>query len=257
MQRGLAFAVALAGLAALLSPADSAAQSLRGSSSSMDRQARQATSHDFTYLRNASHVQRFVNAGYLVPVRGNRDYSLKAVSFPYSRPEARLFIERLARQYRSACGEQLIITSLTRPLDRQPRNASNRSVHPTGMAIDMRRSNNATCRRWIERVLLSLEKQGVLEATRERRPPHYHVALFPQPYARYVTQLAQRADQPQSTATVRTASGGIVAYEVRRGDSLWTIARRHGTTVDELKSINSIRGSSIFAGQTLRVPTSR
>lgn len=220
----------------------------------MDRQQRQARTHDFTYLRNSSQVQRFVGAGYLVPVRGNRDYRLKGVSFPYARPEARLFIERLANQYRSACGEQLVVTSLTRPLDRQPRNASNRSVHPTGMAIDLRRTNNATCRRWIERVLLSLEAQGVLEATRERRPPHYHIALFPQPYASYVRQIAQRADQPQSTATVRQASNGVVAYEVRRGDSLWTIARKHGTTVDELKDINSIRGSSIYAGQTLRVP---
>src|SRR5690606_40865182 len=38
---------------------------------------------------------------------------------------------------------------------------------------------------WVESTLLMLEKEGVLEATHERRPPHYHVALFPRHYKRY------------------------------------------------------------------------
>jgi LysM repeat protein len=226
------------------------AQSLRGSQVSMDRQERQATAHDFTYLRNSSQVRRFVDAGYIVPVRGNANYRLKGVSFPYARPELRLFIERLSAQYRSACGEQLVVTSLTRPLSSQPRNASARSVHPTGMAVDMRRSNSRACRSWIERVLLSLEEQGVLEATREQRPPHYHVALFPQPYARYVDQLASR---PATAGSVDDE----VRYQVRRGDSLWTIARAHGTTVDQIRAANELPGSRIYAGQTLRVPVGR
>jgi LysM repeat protein len=48
-----------------------------------------------------------------------------------------------------------------------------------------------------------------------------------------------------------------VAYTVRSGDSLWTIARTHGTTVDVLKQKNGIRGSTIYAGQVLDVPGSR
>jgi nucleoid-associated protein YgaU len=219
----------------------------------MDRQERQARYHDFSYLRDAAQVKRFVSGGYLVPVRGNSNYRLKGVSFPYARPEARLFIERLSNQYRNACGEQLVVTSLTRTLDRQPRNASTRSVHPTGMAVDLRRSNSSACRNWLERVLLSLEEQGVLEATRERRPPHYHIAIFPKTYSSYVTQLAQRTPEQKA----RAAQNSVVAYEVRRGDSLWTIARKHGTTVDQLKAINSMRGSSIYAGQTLQVPVTR
>ncbi len=225
-------------------------QSLRGSVRSVDQQVRMALDHDFTFLETPSQVKRFVQAGYLVPVRANRNFDLHAVSYPYARPETRTFILRLSEQYRRACGEKLVVTSLTRPLSRQPWNASSRSVHPTGMAVDMRRSNSGTCRSWLENVLISLEKAGVLDATRENRPPHYHVALFPGPYARYVEGLTRRADE-------RIASADVLDYRVRRGDSLWKIARAHGITVDLLKQQNDIRDSQIYAGQTIRVPAGR
>ena len=38
------------------------------------------------------------------------------VSFPFARPEVELFVQRLSGQYRRACGEQLVVTSLTRPI---------------------------------------------------------------------------------------------------------------------------------------------
>lgn len=232
-------------------------QSLSGSSASLDIQNDQARVHDFTYLRTSGQVRQFVDAGYLVPVRGNADFDLHAVSFPYARPEAELFIRRLASQYHAACGEKLVVTSLTRPQNRQPRNASDRSVHPTGMAIDLRYSSNRACRSWLEGVLLSLERTGVLEATRERYPAHYHIALFPQPYARYVSRITD--EEPKtvtSAAPLRQASAAaeIQRYEVRRGDSLWTIARDHGVSISDLRASNDLSNSRIHPGQVLRVP---
>ena len=246
LSRLLLLAVAL-----LLFPTSVLCQSLGGSTASLDRQTRAARAHDFTYLESPGQVERFVRAGYLVPVRSNGDFQLHSVSYPSSRPETRTFILRLSSQYRRACGEKLVVTSLTRPLSRQPRNASDRSVHPTGMALDVRRSNSPACRSWLESVLLSLEGSGVLEATRERQPPHYHIAVYPDPYARYVAALASR----QSDAS--TASGGVLDYQVRRGDSLWDIAQAHGITVDRLKAENNLQGSRIYAGQRLRVPVRR
>jgi hypothetical protein len=226
-------------------------QSLRGSARSLDRQESAARAHDFTYLERPGQVERFVKAGYLVQVRPNRDFTLHGVSYPFARPETRTFILRLSSQYRRACGEKLVVTSMTRPLSRQPRNASSRSVHPTGMAVDVRRSNSRACRSWLESVLLSLERSGVLEATREYYPPHYHVAVYPQPYARYVTDLTTRQ------ADTRMASSASAEYKVRPGDSLWEIAQSHGTTVDRLKQENNLRGSRIYAGQLLRLPVTR
>jgi len=151
-------ALFMVGVVATLSSAADA-QGLRGSKASMDRQNQQARAHDFTFLRDGNQVRTFANSGLLVRLAGNRHYQLKAVSYPYARPEVKLFVERLSSQFYGACGEQLIVTSLTRPQSGQPRNASTRSVHPTGMALDIRRHNTPACRSWLERVLLSLERR--------------------------------------------------------------------------------------------------
>ncbi len=42
-------------------------------------------------------------------------------------------------------------------------------------------------------------------------------------------------------------------YVVRRGDSLWSIARKYNISVDELKSLNNLSGNLLSVGQTLRV----
>lgn len=260
---GALFLLVLAGLAR---PAGIRSQSLKGSRASVDRQARIAQEHDFSYLTTGKRVQVFVDNGLLVRVRPGTHVELHGVSYPYARPEAALFVERLASQYHSACGERLVVTSLTRPTSRQPRNASERSVHPTGMALDIRYSRSASCRKWLEGVLLGLEGSGVIEATRERFPPHYHVAVFPRQYKAYVdrlelggaTRIASAAAAPEPVRAPASATApSVTPYKVRRGDSLWTIARAHGTTVNELRDRNNLRNSRIFAGQVLEVPRGR
>jgi hypothetical protein len=221
------------------------AQSLRGSTPSLDRQNRVARQHDYTFLRSTDQARSFVDAGYLVRVRSTSDYTVKSGVLPYTRPAVATFIQRLGSQYRAACGEKLVVTSLTRPTSRQPRNASPRSVHPTGMALDLRRSSRSSCRSWLEGVLMHLEGRGVLEATYERRPPHYHIALFPTQYEGYVANLTN------------APAGAPREYFVRRGDSLWEIARDHDTTVQELRQANNLRNSRIYAGQVLTVPARR
>jgi hypothetical protein len=242
-------ALAFVCLMSLTAPQRAEAQSLRGSRGSLDRQVAAATAHDFSYLKNANDVDRFAAAGLLVPVRGNADYTLKDVSFAYARPEVKLFVERLAAQFRAGCGERLVVTSLTRPTRNQPRNASLRSVHPTGMALDIRRHDTPACRQWLDRVLLSLEGSGVLEATLERRPPHYHIALFPRPYTDYVARVT--GQQP------RLESGSftdVLAYQVGRKDTLWRIAQRHGTTPQAIQRANGLASTTIYPGQVLKVP---
>ncbi|MBI4545177.1 MAG: LysM peptidoglycan-binding domain-containing protein [Gemmatimonadetes bacterium] len=243
-----------------LGPPPAWAQSLRGSKASLERQNRAAGRHDFTYLLSTRQVKKFVRLGLLVPLAGNAYYELARVSFPYARPEARLFVERLSRQYYAACGEKLVVTSLVRPIARQPRNASDQSVHPTGMALDLRQSGNRWCRRWLEDTLLHLEDRGVLEATRERHPPHYHVAVFPSRYEHYVqarrgTAASRRLAQGASPQAGSLANGRDTAtHQVRRGETLWSIARRHGLTVEQIKEYNGLATSRILAGQVLTLP---
>jgi hypothetical protein len=200
-------ALSLLALAACAAPA-ARGQSLLGSHDSLLKQNEEAREHDFTYLRTTADVREYAQEGFLVRLPGNSDYELAAdeVSFPYARPEVKTFVERLSDQYHSACGERLVVTSLTRPITRQPPNASVISVHPTGMAVDLRRSDSAGCRQWLETVLLDLENKGVIEATREQYPPHYHVAVFPNPYSQYLAEGNKLPEIQVAKSTHETAS---------------------------------------------------
>ncbi|WP_034383227.1 M23 family metallopeptidase [Deinococcus sp. YIM 77859] len=48
--------------------------------------------------------------------------------------------------------------------------------------------------------------------------------------------------------------GGADAYTVKPGDTLYSIARAHGTTVAEIMRLNKLGGTTIAVGQTLRLP---
>jgi hypothetical protein len=238
----------LAGVLALGPTAS--AQSLRGSVSSLDQQNRQALRHDFTYLTRRQDVARFVGAGLLVPVEGNAHYKLTDVSFRVARPEVRLFVERLAAQYYGICGTRLVVTSLTRPKTYQPSNASARSVHPTGMAIDLRVPTTVSCRRWLESTLLALEGSRVLDVTLERNPPHFHVALFPEPYLAHVATISGRKTAARLPSPERTRG----SHTVRRGETLWRIAQTYETTPSAIRRANGLPTTTVRTGQRLVIP---
>lgn len=44
-------------------------------------------------------------------------------------------------------------------------------------------------------------------------------------------------------------------YVVQKGDSLWTIANKNNTTVDEIKRINNLTSNMLSIGQVLKLPT--
>lgn len=301
----LTVALLTAALATVASQAG--AQTLTGSRSSMERQYQVAVSHGYVFAKTASTVNKLVEQGDLLKVQPSRHFELHNVSFPYAKAPVKLFIEQLSAQYVTACGEKLTVTSLTRPLDRQPGNAADDSVHPTGMAVDLRIPPAGKCRSWLERQLLSLESAEVLDVTRERNPPHYHVAVYPEPYRQFaeatpgagsgseyvvrrgdtlsriasitgasvaqlkstnglrndILQIGQKLAVPSSnsavvsrvspTANAQVASVSEVTHRVKRGDTLWRIAKQYGTTVDALSSENRINGAALQIGQVLKV----
>ena len=205
------------GLVAFLAiDAGAVAVSLKGSPDSMVRQNLVAKQHDLTFATTDEDVMGLIEQGDLVPVEGNANYFLLPnMMYPFAQPEMHLFIIRLAEQYHEGTGERLVITSLTRPADKQPKNGHSLSVHPTGMAVDLRVSKKARSRAWLESVLLRLERQGILDVTRERYPPHYHVALFPSKYREHVENLIgaeevarvlEEIKTPREVESIATAS---------------------------------------------------
>jgi len=251
-------------------PAVLSAQTLRGSSASVDLMYTSAHERDLAFLHSRGDIYEAASQGDLALLTINENVTLERVTFPFVLPGTRAFVDSLAKKYREACGERLAVTSGARPVAEQPRNASPKSVHPTGMAVDFRKPPSGPCLTWLRASLIDLEKRGVVEATEERHPAHFHVAVLNQqrPPTRIVASAASTKSTKTSVATapdkVVTESHGEVAapekkaggstYTVRAGDNLWNIARKHGTTTERIQELNGLKGSRLRVKQVLKLP---
>ncbi len=105
------------------------------------------------------------------------------------------------------------MTSLTRPEAKQPKNAHKLSVHPAGMAVDLRVPADGQARAFIERSLLEMERAGVLDVTRERSPAHYHIAVFADGFAKYAAKQDSLAaiERTRRTAQQTTVAPPVAA----------------------------------------------
>jgi membrane-bound lytic murein transglycosylase D len=59
---------------------------------------------------------------------------------------------------------------------------------------------------------------------------------------------------------VRTSNTEVASAEthtVVRGDNLWNIAKRYGTTTKKIQKINHLRSTKLYTGQVLKLPGSR
>ncbi len=231
------------------------AQTLKGSRESIEKQYRKAISYGFTFVKSASALKSAISANELIHVAPDRYMDLHDVSFPYAVPGTRLFLTRLSSQYYSSCGERLTVTSLLRPRDRQPANSVAHSVHPTGMAVDLRVPKSRKCRAWLENTLLSLERENVVDVTRERYPPHYHVAVYAEHYETRVARLTGQSPRGSESTPATSFAGSYQRYVVQKGDTLSEIAQRNGIQVAQLRAVNTLRGNLINVGQKLRIPT--
>jgi len=235
-------------------PGVGVAQSLRGSMASVERMYDQAVDDGLTFYETSNAVHWAAARGELVQLRTDRGYELHRVAFPYVRPATLTFVEQLAGDYDRTCREQLVVTSGVRPESRQPSNSSMRSVHPTGMAVDLRRPSGR-CLTWLRRELLALEGNGVIEATEEHHPAHFHVAVFGDDYLRYAAAHTEERPTAMIVAVAHTPPLPMSKhYKVRAGDSLWSIAQQNATSVRELIVANRLGHSKIRPGQTLVIP---
>lgn len=227
MHRAIRAALATALLAAPVGALR--ADGLAGSPSSMAQQHQVAVKEDYSFLRSEKDVRKLATAGALVPIVENENLALSKVSYPFARPEVRDFVERFAAQYRDSTGARLVVTSLTRPSSAQPRNAHKLSVHPAGMAVDLRIPADPAARAFIERSLLAMEKAGVLDVTRERSPAHYHIAVFAEPYAPYaarqdsiaaVENARRLAERKKAAQAAQAAVAALSLATPEKGSSL-------------------------------------
>ena len=76
--------------------------------------------------------------------------------------------------------------------------------------------------------------------------------------ARNLKNKSQGSSQPQTYASSgsnsKSTGSGKVSHKVRKGDTVWDIARKYGTTSAKIRSLNGLgRSSRIYPGQVLAV----
>lgn len=65
------------------------------------------------------------------------------------------------------------------------------------------------------------------------------------------TRVADAEPEPREAEVTRTV------YRVRKGDTLYSIARRHGVSVENLRAWNRLKGSALSIGDRLQIHTAR
>jgi hypothetical protein len=253
---------------------------LRGSKASVEKMYDFAQRYRYPFYLTPTTLDDAIAKGKLVPLTGDQSYELtRGVGFSYATVEARDFVTQFAPQYLAACGVPLTVTSAARPMSRQPRNANPHSVHPTGIAVDIRRPYPGPCLTWVRNALAQLEARGFVEATEEHHPVHLHVAVLRAPGARFtlpdLTNGVSVARQPTTpttpttpVTTVAATAGGQVSFAaatddwsrtrlclVRDGDTLWDVAQKTGVSVTALARANNRSPRSVLRpGTTLKLP---
>ena len=61
------------------------------------------------------------------------------------------------------------------------------------------------------------------------------------------------AKQTTNTGTISTTTASAGSYTVASGDSVWSVANKHGITMDQLRNWNNIKNDFIYPGQRLVV----
>ena len=232
---------AVAALGALASVRPAQAQSLRGSMTSVELMYESAVSNGLEFYETPRAVREAAEDGRFVRVPSSSDLAVKGASFPYVLPATRDWVTAFAEQYHDACKQPLVVTSGVRPTDEQPRNASPMSVHPTGMAIDLRRPSGR-CLTWLRQQLVAQERAGTVEATEERRPAHFHVAVLPSDAQTPLLTMQQRAPDPiQARPNVLSARRSVAGTR-RSGTARRTAVRSAKRAKARVKQTRTPRG---------------
>lgn len=74
-------------------------------------------------------------------------------------------------------------------------------------------------------------------------------------YAGQLLQIAAMHNSKSLSAHQRATDGlaGVIKHRVRRGDSLYRIARKYNTSIRSIKRINNLKRSNIYPGQIIKI----
>ena len=101
----------------------------------------------------------------------------------------------------------------------------------------------------MDRFFAGLEKKGKVLVFGHRGMSQYYPENTMLSFSKCAENPAVEQPRPNKS---RSKRGGKYAT-VRKGDTLGSIARRNGTTVEHLRRLNGIRGNKVLYGTRIRV----
>ena len=74
-------------------------------------------------------------------------------------------------------------------------------------------------------------------------------------YQKYVDAVVEAVIATQEGKTVKPDYSNTNIYVVKSGDSLWSIANRYNTSINEIKALNDLTNNNLSIGQKLQIPS--
>jgi hypothetical protein len=156
-------------------PAD-AVSLVGGCQTTSEQQLQYAKGQQLTLVSTVAQYQERIANGYFVPLEG--PYLLVLADRPYALPSTVKFIAEMSVAYNAAGCGKLVVRDALRLTSEQPPNGSPHSVHPAGMAVDIRTKYiPSVCADWLLSYVRLKESAGKVDATHELRPEHLHVVV--------------------------------------------------------------------------------
>lgn len=159
----------------------------------------------YEFAADKNRLLKMVEEGTLVELEETASLKFNNVTRPYVLPVTAEFIYRIADQYNygQKCGA-LTLNGASRDVKYQQTfsNGSKKSVHPTGMAVDIVSAGlEARCLAWLETTLSEIEAAKRIDATREtsKDAPHFHVTVATHEYEAWLKKR-RTVDNPETDA---------------------------------------------------------
>ena len=149
-----------------------------GCQTTSEQQLQYAFSIQLPLMTTETEYQSRINSGYFVRLEGL--FLDVRARRPYALPQTVAFLIKMSQAYSAAGCGQLIIMDALRLTTERPVNGSVYSVHPTGMAVDIRTKYiPIECADWLRAYVSQKEAAGEVDGTQELRPEHLHVVVVP------------------------------------------------------------------------------
>lgn len=161
-----------------------------GEVSSSEQQYGYATEQHVPFMTSEALYQSSIQDGRLVLLAG--PYLDVQAKRPFVLPSTAAFVRRLSAEYYAAGCGLLVVTDAARLTSERPWGSSIHSVHPAGMAVDIRtRYIPIECADWLRAYVSQMEAEGKVDGTQEWKPEHLHLVVPLEPRGPYLVQVVE------------------------------------------------------------------